>query len=197
MKESIRRLMEEPEMRQRRNRQNGRYMGMEDYSGRNGRQIGYGENRYDRGERYDTYNAFNDTFNDGYTGGNNRNEMTYGSTHASEQMETGLASVQDYLEEPLTVSEAKKWVDSLEDGGKFKHEETKQIAQQMGIPTSGDKYAEFYAVINALYSDFGKVLKGYGMDGIDIYAKLAKAWIHDKDAVENKSAVYYRFIVED
>lgn len=197
MKESIRRLMEEPEMRQRRNKQNGRYMGMEDYSGRNGRQIGYGQNREYVGGRYDTYNGIDDAFDDGFTGGRIPHEMTFGSTHASQQMETGLASVQDYLEEPLTVAEAKKWVESLDDGGKFKHEEVKQIATQMGIPTSGDKYAEFYAVINALYSDFGKVMKAYGMEGIDLYAKLAKAWIHDKDAVENKSAVYYRFIVED
>ncbi len=214
MKENIRRLMmAEPEMRQRRDSR-GRYMGMEDYSGRNGRQIGYGQsdrydmsyNRmtYDRmdnegGGNYDTYDGYTSDRYDGYNRGNRngRAQMMMGSTNAGQQMDMGMASVEEYLEEPLTAEEAMKWAESMEGGAHFKKEEVKQVAQQMGISVNGDKFAEFYAVINALYSDYSKVMKTYGLDDVQLYAKLAKAWIHDKDAVENKSAVYYRFIVEE
>lgn len=214
MKENIRRLMmAEPEMRQKRDSR-GRYMGMEDYSGRNGRQIGYGQNeRYNMGYDRMTYDRMNnegcgnyDTY-DGYTSDryddnnrynrNGRPEMTMGNTHAGQQMNMGMASVEEYLEEPITIGEAMRWAENLEGGAHFKTDEVKQIAEQMGIPSNGDKFAEFYAVTNALYSDYSKVMKTYGLDDVQLYAKLAKAWIHDKDAVENKSAVYYRFIVEE
>lgn len=208
MKENIRRLMmAEPEMRRQRDSR-GRYMGMEDYSGRNGRQIGYGQSdRYDigydrmayEGGNYDIYDGYT---SDRYTGGgrynnNGRSKMTMGSTHAGQQMDMGMASVEEYLEEPITIGEAMRWAENLEGGAHFKTDEVKQIAEQMGIPANGDKFAEFYAVTNALYSDYNKVMKTYGLDDVQLYAKLAKAWIHDKDAVENKSAVYYRFIVEE
>lgn len=209
MKENIRRLMlAEPEMRQRRDSR-GRYIGMEDYSGRNGRQIGYGQNdmvdsRYNRmayegGGNYDTYNGFpSDRYDGNYRNNRNgRTEMTMGNTHAGQQMDMGMASVEEYLEEPITIGEAMRWAENLEGGAHFKTDEVKQIAEQMGIPANGDKFAEFYAVTNALYSDYNKVMKTYGLDDVQLYAKLAKAWIHDKDAVENKSAVYYRFIVEE
>lgn len=214
MKENIRRLMmAEPEMRQRRDSR-GRYMGMEDYSGRNGRQIGYGQsdrydmsyNRmtYDRmdnegGGNYDRYDRYSADYSNGagrdYRNG--RSQMTMGNTHASQQMDMGMASVEEYLEEPITIEEAMRWAENLEGGAHFKTDEVKQVAEQMGVPAKGDKFAEFYAVTNALYSDYNKVMKTYGLDDVQLYAKLAKAWIHDKDAVENKSAVYYRFIVEE
>ena len=30
----------------------------------------------------------------------------------------------------------------------------------------------------------------------EVYAKMAKAWIDDPDAVKNRAAMYYRYIVQ-
>lgn len=196
MRENIRRLMdvEEPEMRQRRNKQNGRYMGMEDYSGRHGRQIGYGaSDTYDRRStmRPERRMAMDDAFDtERY---NRRNEMTMGRSGASQRMETGMGDITEYMEEPLTIDEAMEWVETA--GARFDAEEVKKTAAELGIQTKGAEFAEFFAVINALYSDYHKVAKERGVDDLDFYGKMAKAFIDDQDAAENKSAIYYRFIV--
>lgn len=200
MRENIRRLMDyNPEMRQRRNKTNGRYMGMEDYSGRHGRQIGYEgsrsamDNRYemdDPNERYDRYDRYD------RMDGTGRSRMTMGKSNASQQMEMGMGDITEYMEEPISYAEAMEWAENLQGGPRWKTDEIKKEATELGMPTSGEEFAEFYAVTNALYSDYHKVSKERGVDDLDFYGKLAKAFIEDKDACENKTAIYYRFIVE-
>ena len=50
--------------------------------------------------------------------------------------------------------------------------------------------AEFYAVINSLWPDFGSAARNYSVDREDFWAEMAKSWICDSDAVEDKAARY-------
>ena len=50
--------------------------------------------------------------------------------------------------------------------------------------------------MNAMYSDYCKVAKRYGVDRPEFFAEMAKAWLEDKDAVPNKAAMYYDCIVK-
>jgi hypothetical protein len=98
---------------------------------------------------------------------------------------------------------AEEWVDKLEGsdpakphGGKWSAEQIKPVAQKYGIPTEGEKFWEFYAVMNMLYSDYYGVAKKYNALNADFFADMAMAFISDKDAVENKVAAYYEAVVE-
>lgn len=98
---------------------------------------------------------------------------------------------------------AEEWVEGMmnEDdqkphGPKWDENFLKPLAEKVGLPTDGPEFWTFYAVINSLYSDFCKVFKEYNFTNPMGYAKLAKAWMHDKDAVDNKAMVYYECIVK-
>ena len=103
----------------------------------------------------------------------------------------------------MTREMAEEWVESLEgsdpakpSGGKWTMEQVKPIAQKYGVPTEGEKFYEFWAIMNAMYSDYYPVAKKYNVLTPDYFADLAMAFINDKDAVENKAAMYYECIVE-
>lgn len=94
---------------------------------------------------------------------------------------------------------AHEWTAAMknEDGSKGPHwtkEQTKLFMTQVGA--SSVEPVEFFAVMNAMYSDYCKVAKKYGVDKPEYYAELAKAWFEDKDAVEDKAARYYKCIVK-
>ena len=55
---------------------------------------------------------------------------------------------------------------------------------------------EFYAVLNAMYSDFSGVAQKHGVHKQDFYLDLAKAFLEDKDSVKDKAAAYYMYIVK-
>lgn len=102
----------------------------------------------------------------------------------------------------LTRGMAEQWVESMEGesdqhakGGMFTWEQAQELGKKVGIQ-GGQRAIDFYAAINAVCSDYGHVLDEYKMGTPEIYAKLAKAWIEDPDAVKNKAAMYYRYIVE-
>lgn len=175
-------------------------------------QIGFGEqdrmprqNRMARSRMYDAYDAY-DRMGDDYDdqmGGisqppfeHSRSRMTMGNTQAGQMMDMGTASIEEYLDSPLTTEEAMKWAECLEGGPHWKPEEVKQYALKNGLPTKGPQFAELYAWTNALYCDYKAVLKKHGVDSLDAYVDLANATMQDEDAVENKSAIYYRFIVD-
>lgn len=103
----------------------------------------------------------------------------------------------------MTREMAEEWVESMEGsdpakprGGKWTMEQVKPIAQKYGVPTEGEKFYEFWAVMNAMYSDYYPVAKKYNVLTPDYFADLAMAFINDKDAVEGKTAMYYECIVE-
>lgn len=94
---------------------------------------------------------------------------------------------------------AEEWMagirsDDGKQGPRWTEEQTRQVAKQRGIDCDP---IEFWVAMNVIYSDYGKVLAKYGMgDRVEVYAELAKAFVDDKDAVENKLARYYECIVE-
>lgn len=110
-------------------------------------------------------------------------------------------------EDPLPMDEhtAKKWVKEMKNrdekfprGERWPAELLKPYAQRYGIPTSGPEFWEFYAIVHAMYSDFYPVGKKYGAkDGSpEFYVCLAKYWLDDEDAVEDKASVYYDCVVK-
>lgn len=98
----------------------------------------------------------------------------------------------------FTPEVAKKWVDGMEneDGTKGAHwnlEQVKQIMAQRGI--NEDPYT-FWAVLNSVYSDDVKIAKKFNVNNIDYYVDRACAWLKDKDAVKDKAAAYFEYVVK-
>lgn len=103
----------------------------------------------------------------------------------------------------MTREMAMEWVESMEGsdpakphGGKWTVDQVKPIATKYGVPTEGERFWEFWAVMNAMYSDYYPVAKKYNVLTPDFFADLAMAFISDKDAVENKSVMYYECIAK-
>lgn len=117
--------------------------------------------------------------------------------HKTSQKMSGGAS--SYMAMPMTKEMAQEWTRGMknEDGTKGPHwtfEQTKQVMKQKGIEC--DSPESFWAVMNALYSDYCAVFKKHGVNSMDMYVDLACAWLNDKDAVKNKAAAYYEHIVK-
>ena len=127
-------------------------------------------------------------------------EMTLEKDRPRQKMQIGFARGEDDEEEmPFSEMIAEKWVRGLEndDGTKGAHwsmEQVKTLMAQKGI--SGDPW-EYWVALNVIYSDYGKVLRKYGVgDKIDLYVDLAKSFVDDKDAAPDKLARYYQYIVK-
>lgn len=82
------------------------------------------------------------------------------------------------------------------DGTKGPHwtmEDTNKLHTQHSLTCSKE---EFWAVINSLYSDYCEALRESGASTSETYVRLANAWIKDADAVPDKAAAYYTYVVE-
>lgn len=126
--------------------------------------------------------------------------MNYGGEHQKQKMKIGFAGGEEESDVmPFSQMTAEKWARSMEndDGTTGPHwsiEQVKQVMAQKGVTC--DPW-EFYAALNAIYSDYGKVLKKHGVgDKLDIYIDMAKAFIDDKDAQPDKLARYYQYVVK-
>lgn len=149
----------------------------------------YDSNRYD-GERYDSgrysdypyrmnrQKGYDPSMKDGYKEGHGKKE--------------------------LSDEELKSWVKEMhnEDGStgeKYTVDQTTALAKQHGV-VLGDEVSEheWWAAVNAMYSDYCKTAKKYGIDKPDYYADLAKDFLFDEDAVEAKEKLYayYHNIVD-
>ena len=120
-----------------------------------------------------------------------------------EHMHKGMHHMNPMDEMEFDRDTAEEWVESMKNeddqkphGPKWDVNFLKPMAEKVGLPTDGPEFWEFYAVINSIYSDFCKVFNEYNFKNPIGYAKLAKAWMHDKDAVDNKAMVYYECIVK-
>lgn len=99
----------------------------------------------------------------------------------------------------LTMEQAQKWTNDMEnaDGSRGAHwsmDQTNQVMQQRGL--NCDK-TDFWVMMNAMYSDYCKVAKAHNVDNANFYADLACAFLKDKDAVDNKAAAYYSYILKE
>ena len=82
------------------------------------------------------------------------------------------------------------------DGTKGPHwtmEETNKFHTQHGLTCSRE---EFWAIMNSLYSDYCEALRESTASTPETYVRLAKAWINDADAVPDKAAAYYTYVVK-
>lgn len=91
--------------------------------------------------------------------------------------------------EHLTEDMARHWVSKMEntDGSHGEHWTIEQTNQYAGR----HNHADFYAVLNMMYSDYYSPK----FDTTD-YVHLANAWLDDKDVSEGKTLKYYMNIVK-
>ena len=129
------------------------------------------------------------------------NRMHYGGEEQMDKHRMGDAyHMGAYpMTEKLTMEEAAEWVEGMKNtdpdhptGEKWTMEQIKPIATKHGF-TTPDKQIEFWAVMNMMYSDYCETAKKHGVSSMDFYTDMAKAWMHDKDAVENKTAAYIEY----
>lgn len=158
-------------------------MSMDDYR----QNIGFGEAAYRPRKENGQYRRRNEM----HGGGESGKMMQYGGAE-------GMKG-----KKKLTWDMAEEWVEGMQNedeakpmGGKYDPEKAKAMARKIGISPSGQRFIDFYAIVNAMYSDYHEVAKKHGVDSPDFYADLAKAWLEDEDAVRNKAYVYYDCIVE-
>jgi len=100
----------------------------------------------------------------------------------------------------LDKQDVMRWVEEMEDsegvkGGRYTWHQAQQYAMNMGI-TGQQRLVEFYWAMNAMYSDYQKAGKKFGVDKPEFYACLAKLFIEDPDAVDDKVKAYYEHIVK-
>ena len=94
---------------------------------------------------------------------------------------------------------AREWTAKMEneDGTKGPHwnrEQIKKVMEQRNM--TGDP-VEFWVAMNMMYSDYCKVAKKLGVNSVDFYAEMAKAFLEDKDTgVPDKLSAYYENIVK-
>lgn len=97
----------------------------------------------------------------------------------------------DHMHEPITEHKARKWVEKMTTGEKYKPEITEQM--RASFCPDCDKW-EFYVAMNAMYADYRKTAQEMGMDKADFYARHARDFIKDDDAAPGKVARYMETI---
>lgn len=112
---------------------------------------------------------------------------------------------EDESAEHISLDDAQRWVASMEwidpktrtkkKGPRWTYEEIKQYADNFGVKGESE-VIDFFAAINAMYTDYVGVATKFGLDKPEFYAELAKAFIHDKDAEDGKIRRYYQYIAE-
>lgn len=108
--------------------------------------------------------------------------------------------------EKINKSLAESWVNSMAvtdgsgetSGEKWNCEETTEVGNNAKIQIDWSKISkvDFYIAMNMVYSDFYSVAKAIGMQEDPVfYGRLAKAFLDDDDAIDNKLYHYYFCIV--
>lgn len=100
----------------------------------------------------------------------------------------------------LSKEKAERWVDSMEDdegskGGKWTYEDVYEYAKSLGIEDE-EMIIDFFAIMNAMYTDYCAVAEKYGVNDVDFYTDLAIAFINDPDAQDGKVKKYYDCIAK-
>lgn len=92
----------------------------------------------------------------------------------------------------LTEEDASKWVHGMHPAARWTKEQTTSVMRQHGW-----HYPEhvFWAVMNAMVSDYGDTMGKYGVDRTDLWADLAHDWLSDADAKADKAGLYWENIV--
>jgi len=129
-------------------------------------------------------------------------EMQRIPSETDEENYQGMGRNREYRSENgqpyLSREMAMEWLQGMEneDGSMGPHWSFDQAKQVMAQKNLDCNPLEFWVAINATYSDLSKVFKKYGISNIDAYVDFATTfWLKDKDAVEDKLAAYYEYVV--
>lgn len=98
---------------------------------------------------------------------------------------------------PRLIAEKRASKMQNEDGTQGPHwtmELTKQVQAQQSIECDP---IEFFLAMNMMYSDYVKVAKKLGVNNVDFYSCMAKAFLDDKDAGPDKLERYFEYVVGD
>lgn len=187
---------------------NGRYAPMRSaYDG--GAMGGYDDERmtdrmppvYDTGTGYRYDGGGNRMI--GFAGGEMRSNYRMDASHQNrDEMEHRTSTRKPGYSgsdvQPMTREKAQQWVRKMKnaDGSTGEHwtyDQTTQVMKQRNIDCEP---AEFYAAMNMLWSDYGKVAEKFGVSNVEYWAELSKAFLMDKDAEDEKLMLYYECIVK-
>ncbi len=93
---------------------------------------------------------------------------------------------------------AEEWTAHMrnEDGTTGPHWSLDRIEREMQQRSIQCDPIEFWAVINSIYSDDVAIAKKHNINTMDYYMDRARAWLEDKDAVRDKAAAYYEYVVQ-
>ena len=97
------------------------------------------------------------------------------------------------LHREFTEEDAKEWARHMNPPARWTMEQTTAVMHKHNYD---HRPCEFYAVMNALASDYGKTMAKYGMDKPEVWADLAHDWLADADAEEDKTGRYWRDVVK-
>lgn len=128
-----------------------------------------------------------------------QSHMETGQQHhrqMTQQRQIGFQHHESQNGDRLSREKAEEWVGGMKSPKWPQMADVKMLAQKAGITDEG-AMAEFWAVLNATYSDVCKVAKKYNVDRSDFYADLAKAlFLEDEDAMPGKPMLYYEYLVK-
>lgn len=138
-----------------------------------------------RGAKYDGYNNTGAGGGNGIGNGATTNKAVVMGATANRPM-------------PLTEQQATMWVKSMKHsdgsmGELITMEQAKDWLMKKGY--TGISVTDFYAVINAMKSDYSGVAKMFNIMDDDFYGELARAFIMDKDAKPHKTSLYREYVV--
>lgn len=120
------------------------------------------------------------------------------SRRTGEKMHGGAMGAMGMDSPEMDRETAEAWVASMKNedgsyGGKWRIEQVKALMSQKAMDRNP---YEMWAVMNALYCDYGKILRKHGVTTPDVFLEMAVAFIDDKDAVKNKPMAYYKYIAK-
>lgn len=173
---------------------------------RRGYDYGRGRNDYARGGRGRDYHYEEDE--EDYRNRDMRDYNDYGDYRDYNDYRRDYRyDYRDYADDMhLTKSDIKEWKSMLEnaDGTRGEHFEKRHLldaADKVGVRYNRYDEDDLCITANALYSDYGDVLKMYIPQDKEamVYTRLAKAFLEDPDASakgNEKLAIYYNCIVK-
>lgn len=100
--------------------------------------------------------------------------------------------------EKMDKKQAENWTRHMKNGdgstgARWTFDEIQKIMQQHNVDCNP---IEFYAAMNMMYSDYGKVFQKHDAATVPFYVDMTKAFLDDDDAVKDKLEQYYKYIVK-
>lgn len=113
-----------------------------------------------------------------------------------------MAHMKEHIKE-MSDHDYNEWLEKMEGadgsvGPMWTEEETTAVAKKIGIDFQKFTPKEFQVAMDMMYSDMCEVAEEFNVNKPEFYAKLAKAWLLDEDALQGgkKLSAYHEFVVE-